>query len=320
MESRTLCAYNQTRECFLGLEVAAAEFSFVRLGERLQRQAPKSGEGLWLTPFRGIPATGLYTPLDLIYLDTDCHVIEVVESFPSVQASPNTPTAASVLVLPAHSIYSSQTQVGDQLVLCPVEELEWRLERFSGSKAEAGTVQEAAVLREQPLWSVGPGVAELGTAQEQQTGKTLETHEMNLISSPNQPGRRLRNWLERWWSPDPRKAPRMPLPGLAAYYWNGTAPQAHVVRDISSTGLYLETEDRWYPGTLVLMTLQRAEGREEVAERALAVMSRAVRWGNDGVGLQFILADSSQGRTLAGEGANKKTLAQFLEQLDAGKS
>ena len=72
-----------------------------------------------------------------------------------------------------------------------------------------------------------------------------------------------RNWLERWWSPDPRKAPRVPAPGLAAYYWNGSSPVAHGIRDISSTGLYVVTEERWYPGTLVLMTLQRTDLGEE---------------------------------------------------------
>ena len=57
--------------------------------------------------------------------------------------------------------------------------------------------------------------------------------------------------VQRWWSPDPRKAPRVKEPGLAAYYWNGAAPVAHGVRDISSSGLYVVTEERWYPGTLV---------------------------------------------------------------------
>jgi hypothetical protein len=50
------------------------------------------------------------------------------------------------------------------------------------------------------------------------------------------------------------------------------------------------TEERWYPGTLVLMTLQIMDGVEESEERSITVHSRAVRWGNDGVGLQFVLA------------------------------
>jgi hypothetical protein len=108
------------------------------------------------------------------------------------------------------------------------------------------------------------------------------------------------------------------LPGLAAYYWTGAAPKAHSVRDISSTGLFVVTEERWYPGTLVLMTLQETDGREDSAERSISVHSRAVRWGNDGVGLQFIPQDAPEARkglnTLA-HGVDRKELEQFLERL-----
>jgi hypothetical protein len=80
----------------------------------------------------------------------------------------------------------------------------------------------------------------------------------------------------------------------------------------------LVTEERWYPGTLVLMTLQRTDCGEEVKERAIAVMSRAVRWGQDGVGLQFVLPDpknSSRERDLMGEGADREEIERFLRQL-----
>jgi hypothetical protein len=55
MESRAHCAYNQTRECFLGLEVDAAEFSGEELDQRVTSRALKSGEGLWVIPFHGFP-------------------------------------------------------------------------------------------------------------------------------------------------------------------------------------------------------------------------------------------------------------------------
>jgi len=55
MESRKLCAYNQTRECFLGLEVDGADLSLGKLKDRIASLTLKSGEGLWLSPFRGLP-------------------------------------------------------------------------------------------------------------------------------------------------------------------------------------------------------------------------------------------------------------------------
>ena len=326
MESRPHCAYNQTRECFLGLDVTAAELSYASLEERLAEEELRSGEGLWLNPFHGIPMTGLISPLDLIYLDEDCQVIEAVESYPTFLASPSRPRATSVLVLPAHSIYSSQTQAGDQLVLCVAEEMGDRLERISeqvtdrsaGPLNDSYVVQGAVLLREQPLWSGGPGLLELGTRSEQEKGNAQQAHEMGLIEPGIKAVRPPKNWLERWWSPDPRRAPREEAPGLAAYYWNGAAPKAHTIRDVSANGLYIVTEERWYPGTLVLMTLQRTGDGDKTVERSISVLSRAVRWGNDGVGLQFILLDEKGERKAAMnqmDVAGKKELARFLERL-----
>jgi hypothetical protein len=261
MESRAHCAYNQTRECFLGLEVRAADLSSAGIGELISSKPLKSGEGVWLTPFREIPAASVAAPLDLIYLDDDCRVIETVESFPTFQVSSSSPRPGSVLALPAHSIYSSQTQAGDQLVLCVAEEMERRLERLTGSRSEQAapvSVTGAVLLREKPLWSGGPGVLEL-EANTQPGRPAHETLQMDLAPPDKRTVKQPKNWFERWWSPDPRRAPRVPGNGLAAYYWNGALPAAHGIRDISSSGVYVVTEERWYPGTLVLMTLQRTD-------------------------------------------------------------
>jgi hypothetical protein len=322
MESRTHCAYNQTRECFLGLEVTAADLSYAGIVELMATMTLRSGEGLWIVPFRGIPATGLPAPLDLIYLDEDCRVIDLVESFPTFRISSSSPKAASVLVLPVHSIYSSQTQPGDQLVLCIAEEMERRLEKITSLRGEAAAVvQSAVLLREKPLWSGGPGLLEVDNRAKEDITLATRTHEMSLVQPGENPPRPPRSWLERWWSPDPRKAPRDVAPGLAAYYWNGSVPKAHGIRDISSSGLYVVTEERWYPGTLVLMTLTRTDCGEEVEERSISVQSRAVRWGNDGVGLKFVLPDADdikRGHNLLTDGADKKTLDKFLHRLKKG--
>jgi hypothetical protein len=152
-------------------------------------------------------------------------------------------------------------------------------------------------------------------------------YEMDLIEPELKYVKAPKNWLMRWWSPDPRTAPDMrdapreSLPGLAAYYWTGAAPKAHSIKDISSTGLYVVTEERWYPGTLILMTLQTSEEVEYNSENAISVHSRAVRWGNDGVGLQFIPQDTPAARNVLNpleNGANKLELEYFLERLRKG--
>jgi hypothetical protein len=321
MELRKHCAYNRTRECFLGLEIAAADVPFESLKDMMATLALKSGEGLWMTPFRGISESGMRAPLDLIYLDEDCRVIDVVESFPTFRVTPSSPRPASVLALPTHSIYSSQTQPGDQLLLCEVDEMERRLAQFSGTSAAAAVVQSAVLLREQPLWSGGPGVLQLEERSAEERPGAQQTHEMALIQPGMRDVRPPKNWLARWWSPDPRKAPREPASGVAAYYWSGGTAQPHGVRDISSTGLYVVTEERWYPGTLVLMTLQDTEGGQETTERSIQVHSRAVRCGSDGVGLQFIVSKSkdANGKKIV-DGADQKELDRFLERLRKGQS
>ena len=184
--------------------------------------------------------------------------------------------------------------------------------------AVASTIAGAVLLREKPLWSGGPGVLELENRNGHGDKAAQDAYEMELTQGGAKTFKQPRNWLQRWWSPDPRKAPRVLTPGLAAYYWNGEAPVAHGIRDISSSGLYVVTEERWYPGTLVLMTLQRNDLGDEMAERSIAVQSRAVRWGPDGVGLQFVLPDEQDRRRVnaqALDAAGRKEFQRFLGQL-----
>jgi len=127
MQKQRYCVYNQTRESFLSLGVAAADTTLSRLKGLIGKLKLGLDEGLWIVPSRGIHTVGVLFPLDLVYLDESYKVIHVVESFPTFRISPLITQAASVLELPTHTIYSSQTQPGDQLVICVAEEMEQRL-------------------------------------------------------------------------------------------------------------------------------------------------------------------------------------------------
>jgi uncharacterized protein len=129
MKRRAYCVYNQTRECFLSLNVTAADTIFSRLRGLIGRLKLRSDEGIWVVPSRGIHTLGLLFPLDLIYLDERYRVIHLVEYFPSFRIAPLKTQAESVLELPTHTIYSSQTQPGDELVICVAEEMESRLKK-----------------------------------------------------------------------------------------------------------------------------------------------------------------------------------------------
>lgn len=130
----------------------------------------------------------------------------------------------------------------------------------------------------------------------------------------------VRSWFKKLMSPDHRKAERLHSPRLVAYYWDGSVPTAHPIRNISSTGFYLLTSERWHPGTVVTMTLQRNDGPSENTntQHYISVMSKVVRLGRDGVAFAFVpLEDRSSGQEKMSKArpAGKKDIGRFLEYL-----
>lgn len=144
MSERTYCVYNQTRECFLCLGVTAADTTFARLKGLIGKLKLRLDEGLWVVPSRGVHTLGVLFPLDLIYLDANHQVVHLIEHFPRFRVAPLRSQAESVLELPTHTIYSSQTRVGDQLLICQVEEMESRLSRGI-SHVPAITIHEPSI-------------------------------------------------------------------------------------------------------------------------------------------------------------------------------
>jgi uncharacterized membrane protein (UPF0127 family) len=255
METQRFCVYNQTSECFLSLGVVAANTLPSRLKTLIGRRRLHYDEGLWVTPSTGFHTftTGISAPTDLVYLDKDHRAVHVVESFPRFRIAPLQSEAASLVALPAHTIYASQTQRGNQLVICVADEMEFRLRGDAGvERANEITGLESQIPQDLPRLNGLPQ----GTRRER---------------------RRLRRQM--W-------------PRLVAYDWNGANLVVHGIRDASATGLYLLTEKRWPLGTLVTMTLQKAGGGDENSKLSIIVQLKVIRWGMDGVGLEFVLPEA----------------------------
>jgi PilZ domain len=126
--------------------------------------------------------------------------------------------------------------------------------------------------------------------------------------------------LLRWLFPDinRRRAKRIPAPGLVAYYWTGGSPHSYEVANISATGLYLLTKERWAPETMIQMTLQKGENAGSTSDGSICVLSEVVRWGDDGTGFNFILKDYYDSRTheeLPGEPVDRRTVEKFLKHV-----
>jgi len=100
------------------------------------------------------------------------------------------------------------------------------------------------------------------------------------------------NWkrrLRRLGYPETLRADRLAPTCLAARQGDNRAPMAASIRNISSTGLYLLTEERWPLGELISLTLQRQGSPENCSEFQIPVQARVCRHGEDGIGLSFVL-------------------------------
>jgi len=324
MEIQKFRVFNRTRGNFLSLEVSIVDTTVEPMKKLIEDLAQHAEVALWLKPYRGIPAAPGMPPFDIVYLDEDHRVVQEIESYPSPQVRPLNSRTASALVLPPHTVFGSQTLPGDELdvrAAQAADEAERRRGILSGPN--------------------GPGIAE------QRTGSTAQESPQRVAATPAFPGDRsgqvhqaiqkldekvwdesqeekklsLKDRFLRWLNPDPsnrRWAYRHPLPGLVAYHWTGGAPKAYHIGDISDTGFFLLTEERPFPGTIVLMTLQRTNSDGENPEDSIPVRTKVVRWGADGVGLAFVLAKSPDkgGEIRPENGADQKALEKFLKQLN----
>jgi len=285
MEKQRYCVYNQNSESFLSLKVIAADTMFARLRGLIGKLRFRADEGLWIVPSKGTHTIGALSPADLIYLNEKQRVVHLVESLPTFHFGPLRADTATVLALRPHSIYSSQTQVGDQMVICVAADMARCMESPGETPRAPRDTKPARVLP---------------------------------ASAPAKGRKEPSNWWQKLFSKDRRRAKRHLSPQLVAYYWNCGMPTAHGIRDISSSGFYLLTEDRWYPGTMVRVTLQSAENLEESLDQSrdsIIVQTVVLRRGKDGVGLAFLLLDeddSPRGGKIK-DSATRQAMDKFLK-------
>ena len=137
---RTFCVFNRTRESFLCLRAVASGALQNRLLGLLGHRKLAAEDGIWLLPARSAHTRGMPFPVDLVYLDQDNRVIHLVEHLDPFRRSPVDRRCASILELKTRSIYSSHTQVGDELLICPPEEMEryWKRGAASPVSSQGG--------------------------------------------------------------------------------------------------------------------------------------------------------------------------------------
>jgi PilZ domain len=125
----------------------------------------------------------------------------------------------------------------------------------------------------------------------------------------------LGTWLKDLFSRERRRAKRKITKSLVAYFWDGAEPVAHTVRDVSTAGFYLLTEQRWYRGTMIRMTFQEKGSSDKETGNSIEIMARVIRSGQDGVGFAFVL--QHQDDFHPSKAVDMKALKRFLQNSGA---
>lgn len=302
MESPKFRLCNRSRESFLSLDLTLVDTINETLKSMVGDLAIKPDGALWLKPYRGIPVTPGFPAFEIIYLDEDLRVTQPVESFPSPNPQPLKQEPDSAIVLTPHTVLASLVRPGDQLAICTPEEME---------VLRANLAVPAHSVANHNGASAAP-VANLNS-------QFIASHpaEGDLFQQQAEP------WLTRIWNwlmerpRERRKSDRLPLPGLVGYHWSGSTPLPQLVGNISQSGFFLVTEERPMPGTRILMTLQRSGTSGSDPDDVLAVQSRVVRWGPDGVGFQLLPMQPEYKKDFIGglNGADHKEIKRFLKHL-----
>ena len=106
--------------------------------------------------------------------------------------------------------------------------------------------------------------------------------------------RSLRTWFEKTFpqeEPQQPRAERRAVEGLEAIHWTGTSPGLDIVKNISSTGMYLGHARTMAPRRDQSDSSCLSRTGRRYPDRQVTLQTKAVRWGEDGMGLTFVLPE-----------------------------
>jgi Flp pilus assembly protein TadG len=109
---------------------------------------------------------------------------------------------------------------------------------------------------------------------------------------------KMKQWLLQE-DKEPSRAPRRMKPEVVVYYWDGSAPEGRHIRDVSESGAYIYTPERWYVGTIIRILLQgypttTHKDGTTAPTTSTCIPARVVRHGSDGVAVEFVFRDKEE--------------------------
>ena len=115
--SRQVFVYNKTKENFLAFRVNVADSIVGRLIGLLGRRSLRAGSGVWIVPANAIHTIGMLFSFDVVMIDKNFKVVSLKELVKPFRVIFPKLRAESVIELPAHTIFRSRTEIGDELVI-----------------------------------------------------------------------------------------------------------------------------------------------------------------------------------------------------------
>lgn len=110
---------NLTRNSCLGEQIEVADTTVRRMVGLLGRQSLASGSGMFIIPTQAIHTIGMAFPIDVVFVDRKYKVVGLCDSLIPWRLSGLNWRAVGVIELPAGTIRSTGTQVGDHLAVVP---------------------------------------------------------------------------------------------------------------------------------------------------------------------------------------------------------
>jgi hypothetical protein len=136
---------------------------------------------------------------------------------------------------------------------------------------------------------------------------------------------KLLNRFLRWLYPEQRKARRHSYPPIVSYLGAVHTTRPYPVADVSASGFFMVTPERWLPGTEMPVTLERTDIGGAGFGKSITLLSTVVRTGPSGVGFSIAVVESKEGgaetsksengSALGGHWATRGDLEKFLDGL-----
>ena len=110
---------NKTRGTILAKHLITLNSNFHHTLRFLNRRGIPRNCALWIAPCSAVYTVGMRKPVDIAYLSQNGHVVKMLRNLPPDCVADSSPRAVSAVELPADTLGTSETAIGDEIEFDP---------------------------------------------------------------------------------------------------------------------------------------------------------------------------------------------------------